>query len=205
TEALLASEVWFRSLVQHSTDMVMVVATDGTVSYVSPSAAEFAGVERAEVLHRPATDVFSFAPEDALAMHETFERLRMFPGSVERIVFRSTRGDGEQRWIEMMACNLLEDPAVQGIVVNARDVTETFEAERAVRASEQRLRESEARYRAVVDDQIELVCRYGPVTEITFVNRAFADFYGRTREELIGTMMLDLHPPARQDQLDARI
>ena len=69
-------------------------------------------------------------------------------------------------------------------------------SEQALRESEARLRESEARYRAVVDDQIELVCRYLADTTITFVNRAFADFYGRSREELIGSLLVDLHPPA---------
>src|SRR4029077_704106 len=105
------------------------------------------------------------------------------------------RGDGAVVDAEIVANNLLDDPAVQGIVMTIRDVTDRKHSEAALRRSEGRLRESEARYRAVVDDQIELVCRYLPDTTITFVNRAFADFYGRSRDELIGSSFADLHAP----------
>jgi diguanylate cyclase (GGDEF)-like protein/PAS domain S-box-containing protein len=97
-----------------------------------------------------------------------------------------------------------DDKVVTAIAVLA-DVTEQTRSERALRESEARLRESEARYRAVVDDQVELVCRYTADTTITFVNRAFADFYGRRHEELVGSPLIDLRAPAERAAELARL
>jgi PAS domain S-box-containing protein len=61
------------------------------------------------------------------------------------------------------------------------------------------LRESEERYRAIVEEQTDLVCRYRPDTVLTFVNEAYCHYYGKTREELVGTSFLLLIPEeARQ-------
>jgi diguanylate cyclase (GGDEF)-like protein/PAS domain S-box-containing protein len=217
TQALVESEVWFRSLVQHSSDMVMVLAVDGTVAYASPTARAFTGAGGENLRTRSIAEVVRIDDEYLGELQAVFARLRATANATERVTFRVRRADGELRWIEMVATNLFDDPAVRGIVVNGRDITESFEAdvavraseerlqtllasvsesERALRESESRLRESEARYRAVVDDQIELVCRYLPDTTITFVNRAFADFYARTPAELIGSHLIDLYPEA---------
>jgi PAS domain S-box-containing protein len=54
-----------------------------------------------------------------------------------------------------------------------------------------RLRESEERYRSLVEAQPDPICRFLPDTTLTFVNRAYAQFYGREPEELIGRRWLD--------------
>jgi PAS domain S-box-containing protein len=68
---------------------------------------------------------------------------------------------------------------------------------------EERLRASEERYRTIVEDQTELICRYRPDTTLTFVNEAYCRYFGRRREELIGTSFLSLIPDeARQAALE---
>ncbi len=61
------------------------------------------------------------------------------------------------------------------------------------------LRDSEARYRAIVETQTELVCRYRPEDgTLTFVNDAYCRYFGRSRASLVGTCLLDLIPaPSR--------
>jgi diguanylate cyclase (GGDEF)-like protein/PAS domain S-box-containing protein len=56
------------------------------------------------------------------------------------------------------------------------------------------LRESEARYRAIVEDQTELICRFLPDGTLTFVNEAYCRYFGRKREELIGSSFMPLIP-----------
>ena len=58
------------------------------------------------------------------------------------------------------------------------DITEQKRAEEA-------LRESEARYHAIIEDQTELICRYLPDGRLTFVNGAYSRYYGVSQEELI--------------------
>ena len=65
---------------------------------------------------------------------------------------------------------------------NARLEVEIAERKRA----EQALSQSEQRYRAVVEDQTELITRYRPDGSYTFVNQAFCRFFGRTEDELLG-------------------
>jgi PAS domain-containing protein len=55
---------------------------------------------------------------------------------------------------------------------------------------EQELRHSEERYRAVVEDQTDLICRFVADGTITFVNDAYCRYFGKTREELLGSNLL---------------
>ena len=101
---------------------------------------------------------------------------------------------GSERWFLMNV-----DPMPQnhgGVVISHIDITDRVAAEEA-------LRRSEERYRAVVEDQTELVCRFLPDTTLTFVNGAYARYFGRSPDELIGQSFLILipeaqHEPARQ-------
>ena len=59
---------------------------------------------------------------------------------------------------------------------------------------EDALSESEDRYRNVVETQTELICRNLPDTTLTFVNDAYCRYFGRSRDQLIGTKFLQLIP-----------
>jgi PAS domain S-box-containing protein len=74
-------------------------------------------------------------------------------------------------------------PTDDGFAIYLQDITARVEAE-------EKLRQSEERYRGIVDSQIDLVCRYLPDTTLTFVNDAYCQFFGKTREELLGASFL---------------
>ena len=67
------------------------------------------------------------------------------------------------------------------------------------------LQVSEARYRNIVEAQDDLICRYLPDTTLTFVNGAYCRYFGRTREELIGTKFTDLMPEGERAKTLAHI
>lgn len=68
------------------------------------------------------------------------------------------------------------------------DITERKQAEEAIRASE-------ARYRGIVEDQTEMICRFLPDYTLTFVNTAYCRSFKRDRKELVGKTFLELIPP----------
>jgi PAS domain S-box-containing protein len=69
----------------------------------------------------------------------------------------------------------------------AIDITERLRAETA-------LRESQERYRAVVEDQTELICRRSADGTILFVNEAYCRYYGKQAAELVGTKFMPAMP-----------
>jgi two-component system CheB/CheR fusion protein len=93
---------------------------------------------------------------------------------------RYSRKDDAQIWVQM-SVSITRDAAGRPLhlVAVCQDVTERKQAE-------ERLRESEERYRAVVDSQAEMLCRFRPDGTILFVNPAYAEACGATPEALIG-------------------
>ncbi|MDD3083084.1 MAG: PAS domain S-box protein, partial [Desulfobacterales bacterium] len=81
-----------------------------------------------------------------------------------------------------------------------RHANQMLENEVRVRKqAEQEIRESEKRYRAIVEDQEELVCRFLPDTTLTFVNDAYCRFFNKKPEELLGRTFL---PVISEDDVD---
>ncbi len=148
--SLARSERHFRALIQHSNDVIVVLDAHGRLVYQSPSAsllgvdgAAGQGVDLSKGIH----------PRDRRAVQEALSRL-VDEGGLQTTTFRF-RAAGGWRWLEVVASNRLEDPDVEGLVLNVRDVSERVEAER-------RLRESEATYRALFEKGMEGVVLIEP-------------------------------------------
>jgi len=68
---------------------------------------------------------------------------------------------------------------------------------------EKTLGESLTRYRAIVEDQSELICRFDPHSTLTFVNEAYCRFFNKRREDLIGSSFMPLIPPSDREKVRA--
>ena len=85
-----------------------------------------------------------------------------------------------------------ENGTMIGTVGCGRDVTREREIE-------DELRRSEKRYRAIVETQTELICRFLPDGTLTFVNEAYCRYFGRQPQDLVGQNFLDLIPEEEHD------
>jgi diguanylate cyclase (GGDEF)-like protein/PAS domain S-box-containing protein len=122
TAALERSEARFRSLVQHSSDIITVLASDGTLRYESPSMRTVFGHQAASF--GPGPPLGLVHPDDAPRVAAAVHELRRRPGASASIEGRVRHRDGGWRHVEAIVTNLLEDETVAGFVVNTRDITE---------------------------------------------------------------------------------
>ena len=71
--------------------------------------------------------------------------------------------------------------------------------------TEKALQESEMRYRAIVEEQTELICRFLPDSTLTFVNEAYCRYFGKKHEDLVGSRFLALIPEDDQMHVKRRL
>jgi PAS domain S-box-containing protein len=196
-QTVRASEERLRAMLANISDVISVLDADGGLTYTSPSIERVYGYKEGE--WPEAQQIFDTVhPDDRQRVFDFWEGSISTPGEFHPLEIRLRKVDGSWIHTEIIANNLLADPSVNGIVVTSRDITQRKESEEALRASEARLRESQARYRAIVDDQTELVCRYLPDATLTFTNRAFSEFFGSGSADLAGAKLVDLRPASER-------
>ena len=187
--ALAASERRFRSLVQNSSDLVLIVARDGTIQYASDSARRVVGYDPPALV---GTCLLSYVNQsDAAPVRELLQNIDGKPSVSGPIEFTLRHLDGCFVWLEAVGSNLLNDATIRGIVLNARDVSERKRADRA-------LRESEERYRDLFDNASDLVCMTTPDGSLLYANQAWQEGTGYGSEEIDKLHLSDLvHPDSR--------
>ena len=127
---LIASESWFRSLVNEALDVVSVRDAENNITYVSPAVHRLLGYEVDEIINASSRTI-EVHPDDLPALRAAEVEARSEPGRAVRIEYRLRHRDQSWRWVESRITNLLDDPAVHGIVTNSQDVTERRSAEDA--------------------------------------------------------------------------
>jgi PAS domain S-box-containing protein len=136
--ALANHQARARAVIEHAPDVLLLVDGDGTVRYHSPSTEELMGRSATEIAGANLRDGVHARDHEALErafaeMAENHGRPRAF---VCRVRHAEGGGDGSWRIIEARGTNLLHDPAVQAIVINARDVTDRVHAEEKAREAQ---------------------------------------------------------------------
>jgi diguanylate cyclase (GGDEF)-like protein/PAS domain S-box-containing protein len=125
TETVVRSETEarFSALVQHSSDVIFVLDPDTTIQYASPSVEQLFSYQASELVGRRLTDCIPQDDRERLLVAMAARASRA-PGASEALEFRVAHADG--RWLdtESSVTNLLENPAVRGMVVNLREITE---------------------------------------------------------------------------------
>jgi two-component system cell cycle sensor histidine kinase/response regulator CckA len=192
--ALAASEKRFRSLVQNSSDLVTILAPDGTILYASDSAERIVGYTPASLV---GTSLLAYLDEpDGAAVRGLLQSGNGKSSVAGPIEFTLRRTDGSGVWLEAIGTNLLNDATIRGIVLNARDVSERKRADRA-------LRDSEERYRDLFDNASDLVCMATPDGALLYVNQAWQEGTGFGEEDIGRMRFIDLvHPESRPHYQD---
>ncbi|HXL08180.1 MAG TPA: PAS domain S-box protein [Gemmatimonadales bacterium] len=130
-EALRASEQRFRALFEHSSEVITLLAADGTVLYASQPASPVLGYGPTENVGRNVFELIH--PDDRSGALELFAELMEEPGHVVRSELRAQHKDGTWRRLEVVGVNRLSEPAIGAVVVNYRDITDRERTERDLR------------------------------------------------------------------------
>ena len=118
--------VRFRSLVENAADLVAILTGGASIVYITPSVQRILGYEPHELVGQNAFSITH--AEDAPHMMEALARVLRGAECREPIECRLRHRDGSWRVVEVRTSNLLDDPTVEGIVVNARDITDVRDA-----------------------------------------------------------------------------
>ena len=119
---LRGREARFRSLLQNSSDAQAILDADGRVRYESVAVERILGFKAGDWEGRPFGSLVH--DEDRSTVEQALADLASGHGAERRFEFRIKHTDGTWRTMEAIGRNLLEDPAVAGIVINHRDITE---------------------------------------------------------------------------------
>jgi diguanylate cyclase (GGDEF)-like protein/PAS domain S-box-containing protein len=115
----------FAALVERAADIIAVLDAEGTVGYLSPSGVRLLGRTNGTDMGHFSTVVHA---DDVLEVSRVFESLRARPGSTQSLSCRILAAEGREIHVEILATNRIDDPAVDGIVCNVRDVSERVAA-----------------------------------------------------------------------------
>ncbi len=173
-------------VLDRSPDVVSILNADGSWRWSNRAAIRLFGhQERFD----PAQGVFGLLhPDDVPAARRVLDRART--GGVadtERVALRLRAADGRWRWMEALCDVLVEDPAVQGIVVHLRDITETRRALGALEATNRRLA-------SLVHSLHTAVVLEDEGGRVVLANQAFVDLFRlpMAPEALVGRSLASL-------------
>ncbi|WP_254564519.1 PAS domain S-box protein [Oscillatoria sp. HE19RPO] len=182
--ALHESEERYRSVIAAMAEGVVLQEASGEIRTCNASAERILGLSQEQMMGKTSLDLgWRAIREDGSA----------FPGPEHPAMVTLATGepcanaimgvhkpDGSLTWISINSQPLFHrgEDRPAAVVASFSDITDRFEVQKA-------LRESEARYRAILEDQTELIVRFLPDGMVTFVNEAFCRFFGVTRDEAI--------------------
>jgi hemerythrin-like metal-binding protein/PAS domain S-box-containing protein/putative nucleotidyltransferase with HDIG domain len=188
-EELRQREVRNRALIENAPDAITLLGADGLLKYLSPAVHRIMGYAPGEMV---GSSLAKFThPDDLPALLELLSELSQTPGAIVTIQYRFRHKDGSWRWLESIITNLLTEPSVLAIIINFWDITER-------KQSEETLRKSERRFRALIANSLEEISLVDSDGTLKYESPSSQQPLGYPPNSFVGNNLFDLiHPDDR--------
>jgi PAS domain S-box-containing protein len=174
TGQLRNSEERLRTIFQNSPDAILVEDDNGTILDANPAACAFYQMNHRELVGHNMLDLVPPGRREEAKC----DFQKWFTGELTRYEGLSQAGDGREVPVEVIGAPLRFN-GKSAVLLLVRDLTGRKQAEQA-------LKESEMRYRGLIEAQSNFIVRINTEGRFTFVNEAFCRFVGHVCDELIG-------------------
>jgi PAS domain S-box-containing protein len=192
-EALRQSELKFRSLIENSTDIITMANEEGNIFYGSPSSKTVFGYEEADYMGR---HVCSFIHPDSLpSMGDLLQNLLQHPEELYTIDLKVFDKQGNERWVQGLASNMLQRPGINALVGNFRDITERKKAEELIKQSEYLYKN------LFYNSPLPIGVCDAETMQFLDVNEATIQLYGYSRQEFMQMKTMEILSPGEQVDL----
>ncbi|MCF6365747.1 MAG: PAS domain S-box protein [Bacteroidales bacterium] len=159
------------ALLENASEVITIYDTDGIVQYVSPSVKTILGFTPDEML-----GINRFERGDKI-LQEAFNELLINPDIEKIIEYQYTNKNKERVWLETRGRNLSDNPAINGIIFNTRDITIKKEVENAKRLSSE--------MQALSENSLDMIVRVDQAGNFYYANPMTEQFIGKTSQDLI--------------------
>ncbi len=176
----------FRIVINNSSDRIVIINLDGTYKFVSQATEKMSGYTPQELM---GTSFMQFIhPEDVQIVRQTFSEGVQNPGKLLSVQFRSAHKS--KTWVdsEAVGVNLINEPAINGILISIRDITDRKQAEISLKNSEQKYKRLQQLFRNLADNMPDMLWAKDLGKKYIFVNKAICEklLIAKDTEEPIG-------------------
>ncbi len=172
--ALMSSEKRFKALVQDASDLIMILDFEGNLNYVSPSSVQLTGISDSEMMQHNFLHFIHSSDIDSVRAYllklKDTKRIQIPTYRIKTI-------DNKWRYVETIITNLIDDPSVNGLVANSRDITEFIKQEKKLTASLKR-------YDIVAKATSDTITDYDIINDKMYYNEGIKNIFGYSKEEI---------------------
>jgi PAS domain S-box-containing protein len=187
-QAIGILEEKYRLIFEHVTDVIYTIDTDLNILTMSPSVEKVLGYKPQEFIGRPVTDLGNILTPESFQQAITDTGLILKGNAISGTVYQFITKDGTIKHGEVNGSPILRNGKVIAIISAARNITDRKLAEDA-------LRESEEKYRTILEDMEDVYFEVDIKGNITFVNPSSCKKSGYSEKELLGMSFKQISMP----------
>ena len=162
-------------LLENASEVITIYEEDGSVRYISPSVERILGYSSNEMIGKK--DIVNVHDEYKEVAEKMFAELLDNPYQSVTVQYVYHRKDGGTIWLEATGNNFLQDPAIKGIILNSRDITERRRAEQ-----EERMR---SQMQALSENSPDLITRLNSDGDVFYINPVIEEYTGNKPEHFL--------------------
>ncbi|MGM0497036.1 MAG: PAS domain S-box protein [Bacteroidota bacterium] len=171
-----------KALLENASEVISIYDKDLKLKYQSPNVQNILGYTQEEMMR--GKDMERLTAKGEAALKDMFKQLQEEPNKSQSIQYTYIKKDGKKIFLETTGRNLIEDPAINGIILNSRDITERKRAEK-----EERMK---SKMQSLSENSPDLILRLNTRGQFFYANPVSKDYLGLDPNEILNTRISDL-------------
>jgi len=171
-----------KALLENASEVISIYDKELKLKYQSPNVENILGYTQEEMMR--GKDMERLTAKGEAALKDMFKQLQDEPNKSQTIQYTYIKKDGKKIFLETTGRNLIDDPAINGIILNSRDVTERKRAEK-----EERMK---SKMQSLSENSPDLILRLNTRGQFFYANPVSKDYVGLDPNEILNTRISDL-------------